>query len=109
MEENLKPAEGAAERPLNFMEEIIEDSIAKGEKEIQTRFPPEPNGYLHIGHAKSICLKLYYILFLHQTTTSGLEGVENGLVTGVCRTIKSTPLFPVKWVGCSFVLLIQIY
>ncbi len=44
------------ERSLNFIEEIVEGYIAGGGVGIQTRFPPEPNGYLHIGHAKSICL-----------------------------------------------------
>lgn len=45
------------EKSLNFLEEIIENDLKEGKyKSIITRFPPEPNGYLHMGHASSICL-----------------------------------------------------
>ncbi|MDP4282613.1 MAG: glutamine--tRNA ligase/YqeY domain fusion protein, partial [Bacteroidota bacterium] len=58
MEEKNIQTEDKSSRSLNFIEEIIEDDLKNNvyNGRVHTRFPPEPNGYLHIGHAKSICL-----------------------------------------------------
>ena len=88
------------EKSLNFIEEIVEEDLGKGKyKSILTRFPPEPNGYLHIGHAKSICLN--FGLAQKYNGATNLRFDDTNPVTEDVEYVDSIK-FDVKWLGFTW-------
>ncbi|HNN32291.1 MAG TPA: glutamate--tRNA ligase family protein, partial [Chitinophagaceae bacterium] len=85
------------EKSLNFIEEIIEKDLQDGKHEtILTRFPPEPNGYLHIGHAKSICLN--FGLALKYNGKTNLRFDDTNPVTEETEYVESIKE-DINWLG----------
>jgi glutaminyl-tRNA synthetase len=94
MAEIIKSSE---EKSLNFIEEIIEEDLRSGKyKTILTRFPPEPNGYLHIGHAKSICLN--FGLALKYGGKTNLRFDDTNPVTEETEYVDGIKA-DIKWLG----------
>jgi glutaminyl-tRNA synthetase len=87
----------AEEKSLNFLEEIVESDLKNGKyKNIATRFPPEPNGYLHLGHAKSICLNFGLALKYGGKTNLRFDDTNPSTEeTEYVESIKGD----VKWLG----------
>jgi glutaminyl-tRNA synthetase len=87
----------AEEKSLNFLEEIVEADLKSGKyTSIATRFPPEPNGYLHLGHAKSICLN--FGLALKYGGKTNLRFDDTNPVTEETEYVESIK-GDVKWLG----------
>jgi len=85
------------EKSLNFLEEIIEKDLGAGKHTgIVTRFPPEPNGYLHLGHAKSICLN--FGLALKYNGYTNLRFDDTNPVTEETEYVDSIK-DDVRWLG----------
>jgi glutaminyl-tRNA synthetase len=89
-----------AEKSLNFLEEIVENDLKTGKySTIVTRFPPEPNGYLHIGHAKSICLN--FGLALKYGGSTNLRFDDTNPVTEDIEYVESIKN-DIKWLGFNW-------
>jgi len=90
----------AEERSLNFLEEIIDNDLKAGKYQtIVTRFPPEPNGYLHLGHAKSICLN--FGLTVRYGGKTNLRFDDTNPVTEETEYVESIK-GDVRWLGFNW-------
>jgi glutaminyl-tRNA synthetase len=88
------------EKSLNFLEEIVENDLREGKyKSIITRFPPEPNGYLHIGHSKSICLN--FGLALKYGGKTNLRFDDTNPVTEETEYVESIKN-DIQWLGFNW-------
>ncbi len=88
------------EKSLNFIEDIIETDLKEGKyKSILTRFPPEPNGYLHIGHAKAICLN--FGLSLKYGGKTNLRFDDTNPITEETAYVESIKE-DIRWLGFSW-------
>jgi glutaminyl-tRNA synthetase len=87
------------EKSINFIEEIVEKDLANGQTSVITRFPPEPNGYLHLGHAKSICLN--FGLALKYGGSTNLRFDDTNPVTEEIEYVENIKK-DVKWLGFSW-------
>ena len=88
-------------KSLNFIEEIVEQDIRDGKNggRVSTRFPPEPNGYLHIGHAKSICLN--FGLAQEYGGQTNLRFDDTNPITEETEYVESIKA-DVKWLGFAW-------
>ena len=90
----------AEEKSLNFLEELVENDLKNGKyQSIITRFPPEPNGYLHLGHAKSICLN--FGLALKYGGKTNLRFDDTNPVTEETEYVDNIKN-DVQWLGFSW-------
>jgi glutaminyl-tRNA synthetase len=88
------------EKSLNFLEEIVENDLKNGKyNSIITRFPPEPNGYLHMGHAKSICLN--FGLALKYGGKTNLRFDDTNPVTEETEYVESIKS-DIQWLGFNW-------
>ena len=88
------------EKSLNFLEEIVDNDLKSGKyQSIATRFPPEPNGYLHLGHAKSICLN--FGLALKYGGKTNLRFDDTNPITEETEYVESIKN-DVRWLGFNW-------